>query len=144
MQVNILGLLFSSDTKITQFNKTLYLDVINHTDDLHHINDIHHIDKNHHINESHHKDEIHCLDKIHHLVQILLWGYPFFGEIQDFDEIYLNLGFNHLNNWGQTLGIDIWIRGLGFVLMMKLKYVLLMQSSLVFHYALLIVVWLLD
>ena len=53
VQMNNLGLSFSSDVKIIHFNINLDIDEIKP------------------INEIHHIDEIHNFDDIHHLVEIL-------------------------------------------------------------------------
>ena len=71
VQMNILGLSFSSDVKIIHFNINLDIDEIKPTDEIHHIDEIHNFDEIHHIDEIIHIDEVHYLDEIHHLVESL-------------------------------------------------------------------------
>ena len=59
VQVNILGLSFSSDDKIINFNINLGIDLIRPIDKIHHIDEILRI------------DEVQYLDETHHLVLIL-------------------------------------------------------------------------
>ena len=51
VQVNILGLSFSSDDELIHFNINLGVDVIHLIDEIHHINEIHIFDVIHHIDE---------------------------------------------------------------------------------------------
>ena len=59
VQVNILGLSFSSDDEINHFNINLGIDVIHLIDEIHHIDEVLCI------------DEVQYLDETHHLVEIL-------------------------------------------------------------------------
>ena len=56
VQMNILGLSFSSDVKIIHFNINLDIDEIKPTDEIHHIDEIHNFDETHHIDEILHID----------------------------------------------------------------------------------------
>ena len=51
VQVNIMGLSFSSDDEIINFNINLGIDVIQLFDEIHHIDEIHKFDVIHHIDE---------------------------------------------------------------------------------------------
>ena len=51
VQMNILGLSFSSDVKIIHFNINLDIDEINPIDKIHHIDGIHSFDEIHHLDE---------------------------------------------------------------------------------------------
>ena len=58
VQVNILGLSFSSDDEIIHSNISLGIDVIHLIDEIHYIDEIHNFDKIHHIDEILHIDEV--------------------------------------------------------------------------------------
>ena len=58
VQVNILGLSFSSDDEIIHFNINLGIDIIHLIDEIHHIDEIHNSDEIHHIDEILHIDEV--------------------------------------------------------------------------------------
>ena len=58
VQMNILGLSFSSDVKIIHFNIHLDIDENKLTDEIHHIDEIYNFD------EIHHLDEILCVDEV--------------------------------------------------------------------------------
>ena len=64
VQVNILGLLFSSDVKIIHFNINLDIDGIKPTDEIHNFDEIYHLDEILCI------DEVQYRDECHHLVEI--------------------------------------------------------------------------
>ena len=71
VQVNILGLSFSSDDEIIHFNINLGIDVIHLIDEIHHIDEIHKFDEIHHIDEILCIDEVQYLDETYHFVEIL-------------------------------------------------------------------------
>ena len=70
VQVNILGLSFSTDVKIIHFNVNLDMDEIKPVDEIHHIGEIRNFDEIHHLNEIFCIDEVQYLDEYHHLVEI--------------------------------------------------------------------------
>ena len=70
VQVNILGLLFSSDVKIIHFNINLDIDGIKPTDEIHFIDEIHNFDEIYHLDEILCIDEVQYRDECHHLVEI--------------------------------------------------------------------------
>ena len=64
VQMNILGMMFSSDVKIIPFIINLDVDEINHIDGIHHVDIIHHIDEIHSFDEIYHEDEILHIDEV--------------------------------------------------------------------------------
>ena len=71
VQVNILGLSFSSYDDIIHFNINLGVDVIHLIHEIHHIDECHEFDEIHHIDEVLRIYEVQYLDETHHLVDIL-------------------------------------------------------------------------
>ena len=70
VQMNILGLSFSSDVKIIHFNINLDIDEIKPTDEIHHSDEIHNFDEIHPLDEILCIDEVQNLDQYDHLVEI--------------------------------------------------------------------------
>ena len=70
VQVNILGLLFSSDVKIIHFNINLDIDGIKPTDEIHFIDEIHNFDEIYHLHEILFIDQVQFHDECNHLVEI--------------------------------------------------------------------------
>ena len=70
VQMNILGLSFSSDVKIIPININLDIDEIKPTDEIHHSDEIHNFDEIHPLDEILCIDEVQNLDQYDHLVEI--------------------------------------------------------------------------